>query len=439
MNTSRTLSIIIPYIVLAAVFAALASAASAGFATAGESSALAAAKQLACSGAFYAYNWGAAGLYAPLLQPVYMAAVALGAGTQGVFYLMRVLFVGLSFVVALVGYRILASRTHQLSALLASVAFLLAAGLLRDVFGVFGIALDAAYLALVLRCCIIDQLAADNGQATGYARVLVPVLAGLMGFVALLFSAWAALVLLLVFAASLARAAAAKDSTRLMQQAWVAAGFILGVAVYLIAVLGFAEPPQLFAALASAMVASVQEPLACTDPVQLACAAGLAMVVLAVLALKSSLAARHMHALATRASSIASALLGIAALALAVAMLGPQLVRVYHEPQIEYGPAQELHCSQDELCAYSDAYVTVRDSASAGSVFVGGQGSNMWMYLLFEGVRDDNTPDWQLIVAPLAGDTAADNMQIAGYGMVDAAATCQLYKRAHEIGAISQG
>ncbi len=439
MNTSRTLSIIIPYIVLAAVFAVLASAASAGFATAGESSALAAAKQLACGGAFYAYDWDAAGLFAPLLQPVYMAAVALGAGTQGIFYLMRVLFIGVSFAVALVGYRILASRTHQLLALLASVGFLLAAGLLRDVFGVYGIALDAAYLALVLRCCIKDQLDADNGEATGYARVLAPVLAGFMGFIALLFSVWTALVLLLVFAASLACAAATKDSARLMQQAWIAAGFVLGMAVYLIIVLGLAEPPQLFASLASAMVASACEPLSNADPVQLVCAAGLAMVVLAVLALKSSLVARRMHVLAVHASSTSSALLGIAALALAAAVLCPQLACVFHEPQIEYGPAQELHCSQDELYAYADAYVTVHDSASEGSVYVGGQGNNMWVYLLFDGVRDDNAPDWQLIVAPLAGDMAADDTQIAGYGMVDAAATCQLYKRAHEIGAISQG
>ena len=440
MNTQRTLSIIIPYIVLAAIFAVLASAASAGFAAAGESSALAAAKQLACGGTFYAYDWGAAALYAPLLQPVFMAASFLGGGNDGIFYLMRVLFVGVSFIVALVGYRVLSQHREPLFALLASAAFLLAACLLRDVFGVYDIALDAAFLALVLRCCIIEQLAADSGEATGYGRVLVPVLAGLAGFVALLFSFWAAIILLIVFAASLACAARAKDTARLAQQAWIAAGFVLGLAVYLIVVLGLAEPAQVFGALTAALGSSVCESLSYASPAQLVCAAVLAVAVLAVLALNSAHVANRMQEQASRISSIQNAFIGIAAFVLVIAVLCPQLAALYSDPHIEYGPAKELHCTQDELSAYADAYTIVSDTADDGSVFIDDlSSSNMWMYLLFSGLRCDDAPEWQMIVQSFASGSQDANAQIAGYGMVASSGACQLYKRAHEIGAISAG
>lgn len=438
MNTSKTFSIIIPYLILAMLFVAMASYASCGFATSLESNALAAASQMARGSSLYAAGWGQAAVCAPLLQPVYSAAVTLGGGVEGIFYLTRVLAAGIAFVVALAAYRGLVDALGSVKALIVAATFMLIACLAREGLGVYGIAPLAAFGSLALGLVAKRALVQDKGEASGYGRVLCPVLSGVLGLLAMLFSLWVGIVLIIVFAASAAIAAIYKQREGLFQLAWVAAGALLGAAVYLIVVLGLGEPSQVMGAIAASYAAQVPSIVSFSSMASmraLLSRLAFAAAVVLLLAFESDVVAGRFGQCADRAARIASTIVVIlAAAAVVLPAFGARLTQM----NIDQGPAKELSVDAATASLYADAVSLAQDANDATTVRIDGGESSRWAYLLFDAARDDESP--QLVLAITEG-SQDDQLaaQLDGYGLIGNAPACQLYKRAGTIGAITQG
>lgn len=416
-----------PYVILAAVFALLAQLAVYGFATAPEGVALAACDQLAKGADFFSQDWGTASVCAFMLKPVYLAAFALNGGDDGIFYLMRIIALGIDFALALVAYRTLSRSVDAAKALWTSLLFLACATVLSRLGDPFGLATAYAFTSLLCAWETYLDALADDGEATGYLRVFKPLLCGVFVISALAFSTVVGALVIVVLAATLVVALRARGAS-LLSTAWVACGAFLAIAVYLIIAMGYGDPGAVFAAIGRGLAAG------------LAPSSGLATIGVVVGFLGVGVFA---------ASYLADALAAAAKLELALRIAGTALVAaascislclmvlpaMQGGEHIGSGPAQELNVSAEEAAVYSDALDIAAKVSDSQSVFIAGDDAQ-WTYLLLPGKRDDAAAQWVLLTAD--ADEVVAELDLANCGQIAANDSFQLYKRAGAIGSISQ-
>lgn len=416
-----------PYVILAAAFALLAQLAAYGFATAPEGVALAACDQLAKGADFFSQDWGAASICALMLKPLYLAAFALNGGDDGIFYLMRIIVLGIDFALALVAYRILSRSVDATKALWTSLLFLACATVLSRLGDPFGLATACAFASLLCAWETYLDALADDGEATGYLRVFKPLLCGVFAISALAFSTVAGMLVIVVFATALVVALRARGAS-LLSTAWVACGAFLAIAVYLIIAMGYGDPGAVFAAIGRGLAAG------------LAPSSGLAIAgvvvgflgvgVFAASYLADALAAAAKLELALR---IAGTVLAVAACCISLCLT--MLPAMQGGEHIGSGPAQELNVSAEEAAVNRDALDISDKVSDSQSVFIAGDDAQ-WAYLLLPGKRDDAAAQWVLLTAD--ADENVAELDLANCGQIAANESFQLCKRASAIGSISQ-
>lgn len=425
MNTNKTLSIIIPYIVLAVVFAALVQLAAYGFISPLESQTLAALDQLSKGADIFAGDWGRAAAFAPVLQPVYVLVTALCGGADGIVYTMRVLFVAVDFVVALVAYRVLAGTLERAASLFTALAYLVLVSCGVSLVGPYGIALTCAFAAgLFGRSAYLAALE-DDGTSLGYLRVLRPVLAGFFFICAGLFSnsvGFACVFTLAVAAIFAAKSDAARFKTPL---AWVLCGALLAAACYLLLALGYGDPGSVFCSLLSSSDgrAHLNTGLVCE---------------FGMIALLGSLAVSVANGKEKVSRAVALMALAFALVGAAILYVGTSIPALSAGSRIDAGPAKELVCAPADVQAYEEACELAR-KADGGSIYVVGDKGNDWAYLLFDGVCNDNEPAWVLKTGGTDDNPLKDALVLQNCGKIAGNETCELYRRASTIGSISQG
>lgn len=416
-----------PYVILAAVFALLAQLAAYGFATAPEGVALAACDQLAKGVDFFSQDWGTASICALMLKPVYLAAFVLNGGDDGIFYLMRIIALGIDFALALVAYRILLRSVGAVRALWTSLLFLACATVLSRLGDPFGLATACAFASLLCAWETYLDALADDGEATGYLRIFKPLLCGVFAISALAFSTVAGALAIIVLAIALVVALRAR-SVSLLPAAWVACGAFLAIAVYLIVAMGYGDPGAVFASIARGLVAG------------LAPASGLAIagVVIGFLGVGVFAASYLADALAAAAKlELALRIVGtaLAVVACCISLCLTMLSATQGGEHIGNGPAQELNVSAEEAAVYGDVLDISDKVSDSQSVFIAGDDAQ-WVYLLLPGKRDDVAAQWLLLTADADESTAG--LDLANCGQIAANDSFALYKRASAIGSISQ-
>lgn len=416
-----------PYVILAAVFALLAQLAAYGFVTAPEGVALAACDQLAKGADFFSQNWGTASVCALMLKPVYLAAFALNGGADGIFYLMRIIALGIDFALALVVYRILSRSVGAAKALWTSLLFLACATVLSRLGDPFGLATTCAFASLLCAWETYLDALADDGEATGYLRIFKPLLCGVFAISALAFSTVVGVLVIVVLATALVVALRGQAAS-LLSAVWVACGAFLAIAVYLIIAMGYGDPGAVFAAIGRGLAAG------------LAPASGLAIagVVVGFLGAGAFAASYLADALATTGKAeLALRIVGTALVAAAscISLCLMMLPAMQGGEHIGNGPAQELNVSAEEAAAYSDALDISDKVSDSQSVFIAGD-DVQWAYLLMSGKRDDAAAQWLLLTSDADESTA--ELDLANCGQISANDSFRLYKRASAIGSISQ-
>ena len=128
MNTQRLLHTALPFLLLALAFAALASLCVRGMPGQLEGQGLAAASQLLQGASPLNPQWGSLQASAVLLQPALALSIALLGSTQGAVASMRLVFLTLAFLEALVSYKLLLKRLGSTGSLLLSLGALLCSG-----------------------------------------------------------------------------------------------------------------------------------------------------------------------------------------------------------------------------------------------------------------------------------------------------------------------
>lgn len=430
MNTNKTLSIIIPYIVLAAVFAALVQLAAYGFMTPLESSTLAVLDQLSKGADIYASDWGAAALCSILLNSAYSATVALNGGlADGAVYFMRVLCIAVGFIVSLVAYKLVSARSSSVPALCLSAVWMVLVSSRASVVGIGGLGADCLLISVLLGWMAYADACDDDGTQTGYARILKPVSAGFFAVAALAFSAWMGLIsLILIFARMFSSSCEGKRMAALV--GWIASGMVLALACYFIVALGCGEPNAVLDAVGSGLWASLT--FADTHGVRLLLSVALvvASAVACIVVLEIGDAGRR-H---IRSGVLAA--IGIVAVAACAVSVQPAMAS--SSSKIEQGPGLGITCSSPQADRYQAALDMAAKAADGDSVYVDGSAADSWAYLLFRGVRSNEGASWVLVFNDcgtwLSGEDVLDN-----YGKIAGNDTCSLYRRATTIGSITQG
>lgn len=416
-----------PYIVLAVVFALLAQLAYYGFAAAPEGLTLAACDQLARGVDFFAQDWGAASLGAVMLKPLYLAAFAINGGGEGIAYLMRIITLGLDFALALVAYRVLTCSIGSAKALWTTVVFLVFATVVSRLGDPFGLGTSCAFASLLCAWSTHLDAREDDGQATGYLRILKPLLCGAFAVSALAFSLVAGAFVAAVLIAALVYALRSQGVS-LLPAAWVGCGAFLVIAVYLIIAMGYAEPGAVFASIARGLAAGVPSVFG----VSLICG------VVALLGAAGFVAAFFCLSLNAGEDSLERGFRIAATVLVAFACCGTLCVTALPAMQngmrLVEGPGKELRVNAADAATYSDALEIAGKVSDAKSVCVAGGADTQWIHLLAPGKRADDAAQWMIVPAALD----ASGLDLEAYGQLAANEGFALYKRASAIGTITQ-
>lgn len=421
MNMNKTLSIIIPYIVLAVVFAALVQMAAYGFILPLESQTLAVLDQLSKGADIYAGNWGRAAAFAPVLQPAYLLASMMCGGYDGIAYTMRIVFVVIDFVVALVAYRALTNSMGRVISLFIALAYLVLVSNGADRLGPCGIGLTCAFVAALFAWHAYLAALKDDGVSSGYLRVLRPVLAGFFIVCAGLFSSDAGF--LCIFALLFVVIAAQKERLPYLKVllAWMLCGVVLASACYLLLVLGYGELGSILSAFLSTGGRAFLD-------------SGLVpeFSALLLLGLFGVAVIDEDADVLKRLSAMA---LGLALISAAIQLAGA-FAAISGGTRIQEGPAEELICSHEDVSVYEDV-CNIALKVDGDSVYVVSDEGDAWAYLVLDGTRNDSEPEWVLKVGN--SDDIKDAMILQNCGKIAGNDTCELYRRASTIGSISQG
>lgn len=415
-----------PYVVLAAVFALLAQLAAYGFPTVPEGVALAACDQLAKGTDLFSQDWGTASICALMLKPLYLIAFALNGGAEGIFYLMRIIALGIDFALALVVYRILSRSAGAAKALWTSLLFLVCATVLSRLGDPFGLATACAFTSLLCAWETYLDALADDGEATGYLRVFKPLLCGVFAISALAFSTVVGALVIVVLAVALVVALRA-GSVSLLPAAWVACGAFLAIAVYLIIAMGYGDPGAVFAAIGRGLAAGLV-------PSSGLAIAGVVVGFLGAGAFAASYLADALASSGKAELALRSAGTALVAAASCISLCLTMLPAMQGGEHIGSGPAQELNVSAEEAAAYSDALDISDKVSDSQSIFIAGDDAQ-WAYLLLSGKRDDVAAQWVFLSAD--ADENVAELDLANCGQIAANDSFRLYKRASAIGSIS--
>ena len=413
MDTRRLLHTALPYLLLALAFAAVAARCTQGVPSTHESSALAAAQQLLAGGSAACSQWGAAQASGFLLLPASALAASLAQGGAGLVLAVRMLFAAFSFAVALAAFKLLSPRMGQTPALCTCLGFMLCACSGAELIAPFGLCVSLGFGAFACALGSWNLLLEDDGSQTGYARVLLPLGAGLCAVTACIANHLAAPVMACLLLCSLALIART-GARGLMQLLWCAAGAVLGTALFLLVATGFGQPAEVLAALAAGLAAPRLGE------------AGTAGGVLALLAILPP-AALYLGALASGerglpervswACGVALLVLGLAATAAA----GLPTAGAGERVQLSSGPLEGIAVSAGEERTYSEL-LELLAKADEGALFV--EGDAQWALL---GRSDGYAPlgqaEWVLAVG---GEAAG--LSEAEYLPFSSNASATLYK-----------
>lgn len=431
MNTNKTLSIIIPYIVLAAVFAALVQLAAYGFMTPMESSTLAVLDQLSKGADIYASDWGAAVLWAPILQPAYSLGLMFADSATGIAYSMRLIFAVIDFVVALVSYRVLSVGIGRVKGLLVAISYLILASNGTEVLGVYGLGITCSFVSLVFAWAMYRAQMGDDGLSTGYARVLRPVLVGFFAACSFAFSICPSLfcVVSLITLFTLLRALPQKNNLYLF--AWCLCGAMLAIAVYLILVLGYGDPQVVIEALVTAVGQNKINLFGAKYKLLLM----LATVVFSFVLLYQIRISRISDWERCGIVGLSFALVLAGSIAQGVACILPVMQDGCY---IAEGLAEGLVCKANDLDAYNDVIEMSSKVGDNESVDILCWEEDAWANLLFDNKRDDKNASWILVFNDYSSRASNENL-LQNCGKIAGNDTCSLYRRATTIGSITQG
>lgn len=450
MDIRKLTSTAVPYLVFAAIFSVLAWASGYGFVERSESLALAACDQLAKSGDFYAQHWGSAALYAPLLQPVYSLLVTLNGGVDGIVYLMRIVFLAVDFAVALVAYRVLQPRLGREVALTLSAVYLFFAGTRTAECGPCNLGLTLAFVSMLFGYKTAEQAQQDDGTTTGYARILCPVLAGLIAMLSLAFAPEVIIVVAGTLAVSICCVAKSGRRDAVYLYLWVGAGALLGIVCYLLVVLGYGEPDQLFSAFTSGAQSDLY-----ADGYWFQSRSIIASLFILVLVCFVAKSLNDNTFTQVNEPSAIWSYITPAVFALLLVLVALQPFITNGQSKLSGGPASGLSVASDDASVYEHAVelakkvtdsksVCVINNATAGETNVGRHGARstqttQWAYLLLPGMRSDDGAEWVLVFSgKLAIEPFPDGLS-SSYGEIASSGQWHLYKRAGKIGAIAQG
>ncbi|MGN0072899.1 MAG: hypothetical protein ACI36W_03770 [Coriobacteriales bacterium] len=238
MDMRRLLHTALPYLLVALAFAALASVCMRGLPSELEGQALAAANQLLQGKGTLNPQWGSLQASAVLLQPALALSTALLGGTAGAVACMRLVFLTLAFLEALLSCKLLQGSLGETGSMLMSLGALLCCGCGLAIAAPYGLCVFFGYAAFLCALCSQQQRSEDDGSA-GYARVLAPLGAGLFAMMAVVCNMVAATLMLILWVLPLCF-----DRSRevAVQMLWNAAGAVLGAAIFLLAATAGSDP-----------------------------------------------------------------------------------------------------------------------------------------------------------------------------------------------------
>lgn len=370
MNTQRLLHTALPFLLLALAFAALASLCVRGMPGQLEGQGLAAASQLLQGASPLNPQWGSLQASAVLLQPALALSIALLGSTQGAVACMRLAFLTLAFLEALVSYKLLSKRLGSTGSLLLSLGALLCCGCGLEMAAPYGLCVIFGYAAFLCALASQELSARDDGSASGYARVLAPLGAGFFAVLAVVSNTVAATLMLVLWVLALSFERSRQTA---IQMLWNAAGAVLGAAVFLLAATAGSDPM----ANLQALLAGLQ-----TDrPTFKGDIFGLLLVAAALppaaLYAGGLLAARRpMPARVTSACCAAMLVLGLACTA------GSMAQGAGGRTTLDEGPCTGLAVSSAQASAYEDT-LDLLAKANEGGLYV--LGSDQWAVLAVPG------------------------------------------------------
>lgn len=359
MDMRRLLHTALPYLLLALAFAALASVCMRGLPSELEGQALAAAGQLLQGKGTLNPQWGSLQASAVLLQPVLAASMALLGGTEGAAACMRLPFLALAFLEALLSYKLLQGTLGDTGSVLMSLGALLCCGCGLQIAAPYGLCVFFGYAAFLCALCSQRQRSEDDGSA-GYARVLAPLGAGFFAVMAVVCNTVGATLMLVLWVAPLCFERSREVAVQML---WNAAGAVLGAAVFLLAATAGSDPLGQLHAVAAGLQA--QRPTFQGDlPSLLLVAAAIpaaALYVGTLLAKRKSMPAR------VRTACCAAMLaLGLACTAGAMAQ-NPS-----GGAELQEGPCAGLSVSASQEAAYSET-LQLLDEVGSDDLYVLGE------------------------------------------------------------------
>ena len=243
------LQIAVPYLLLAIAFALLAARAPFSFSWADESFYVALADRFYDGAAPFIDEWHPTQLYVPLLAPFYALYMLVVGSPHGIILYFRYIYLLISFLTAIVAYRVLSREFGRFAA--CSIALCYLFYLRANIQGPSCYSLCATFFMLALICALCtwtrirDEL--DDPDEPGAARVLLPLLGG--AFIAL--SALCNIYVIAVFAIAcliaLICCAKAHEMRHFIPFAWAIAGVIIVASVYLLYLFMHASPADIIA------------------------------------------------------------------------------------------------------------------------------------------------------------------------------------------------
>lgn len=251
---ARRLPTMLPYLLFLVALIALVQRSLLGFSWVDESFYLALADRLHDGAAPFLDEWHPAQVYAPLLLPLYDLYLNMTGSADGILLFFRLAHVLLSFIVALIVYRVLARDFGRFAACAIALCYLFYVR--ANILGFSYYSLCTTFFLLGLTCAWVAfrRLRDREGEdRPGAVRVLAPLFAGAFLALAIVCNPYVVVIFFLACAAGLVYALCRHRPALFVPFAWAIAGAFVVAACYLCFVFARISPADVMANLGNVL------------------------------------------------------------------------------------------------------------------------------------------------------------------------------------------